>query len=99
MDAAELRALRLGISEADVLAAVLDAETRLPSALAPAGDASVGAAGRRPMKAAEVAYLTALRAVHGDNYAKMARDMKLNYLQETADHLRTRVGRMLADEA
>ncbi len=73
----------------DVVAALADAPVQIPEPLT----RSLA----RPdhfMKPTEVAYLHALREKHGSNFKAMERDMKLNYLQHTEAHLKTRTERM-----
>ena len=43
--------------------------------------------------------LLKLVAKHGDDYAAMARDMKLNAMQHTAAHLRRRIAKMGSEDA
>lgn len=43
--------------------------------------------------------LLKLIEAHGDNYARMARDMRLNALQHTAAHLRKRIAKMEEEDA
>ena len=53
---------------------------------------------RRPphwMSDEECFYLTRCSQLHGDNYRKMARDLKTNYMQHSAEHLETRMARLL----
>jgi len=51
----------------------------------------------RQIPEGEFKVLTALMARHGDNYAAMARDMRLNPFQHTASHLRHRCAKMEAE--
>lgn len=59
--------------------------------------ASVPKEVRRPanwMSDEEIYYLTRCSNVHGTNFRKMARDIKTNYRQHSAEHLETRINRL-----
>ena len=53
----------------------------------------------RKVPPGERTVLLKLRARHGDDFAAMARDMRLNAYQHTAAHLRHRIEKMQEDDA
>jgi len=89
--------LRLGvIPNSDVINAILDQEPTLPRGVVGLKQTNVTIENSTipKLKQEEIEYLTKLINKYDHDYKKMERDIKLNYLQHTAQHLSTRIQKL-----